>query len=64
MKTIGYFSILLPNILCGGARRGRDRMVDEFTTATYGITAYHHSCCEFESRIRAMGKTLCDTFCQ
>ena len=28
--------------------RGRDRMVDGFTT-TYAISAYHHWCCEFES---------------
>jgi len=32
-----------------GARRGRDRMVVGFTT-TYAIRAYHHWCCEFESR--------------
>jgi len=30
-------------------RRGRDRMVVGFTT-TYAICAYHHWCCEFESR--------------
>jgi hypothetical protein len=30
-------------------RRGRDRMVVGFTT-TYAISAYHHWCCEFESR--------------
>ena len=30
-------------------RRGHDRMVVEFTT-TYAISAYHHWCCEFESR--------------
>ena len=30
-------------------RRGRDRMVDGFTTI-YAIGAYHHCCCEFESR--------------
>jgi hypothetical protein len=30
-------------------RRGRDRMVVWFTT-TYAISAYHHWCCEFESR--------------
>jgi hypothetical protein len=30
-------------------RRGRDRMVDGFTTI-YAISAYHHCCCEFESR--------------
>ena len=29
--------------------RGRDRAVDGFTT-TYAISAYHHWCCEFESR--------------
>ena len=30
-------------------RRGRDRMVVGFTI-TYAISAYHHWCCEFESR--------------
>jgi hypothetical protein len=30
-------------------RHGRDRMVVGFTT-TYAISAYHHWCCEFESR--------------
>jgi hypothetical protein len=30
-------------------RRGRDSMVVAFTT-TYAISAYHHWCCEFESR--------------
>jgi len=30
-------------------RRGRDGMVVGFTT-TYAISAYHHWCCEFESR--------------
>ena len=30
-------------------RRGRDHMVVVFTT-TYAISAYHHRCCEFESR--------------
>jgi len=29
--------------------RGRDRMVVRFT-AIYAISAYHHWCCEFESR--------------
>jgi len=29
--------------------RGRDRMIVGFTT-TYAISAYHHWCCEFESR--------------
>ena len=32
-----------------GGRRGHDRMVVWFTT-TYAIGAYHHWCCEFESR--------------
>jgi len=30
-------------------RRGRDHMVVGVTT-TYAISAYHHRCCEFESR--------------
>ena len=29
--------------------RGRDRMIVGFTTS-YAISAYHHCCCEFESR--------------
>jgi hypothetical protein len=29
-------------------RHGRERMVAGFTT-TYGISAYHHSSCEFKS---------------
>ena len=36
-------------ILKGWSRLGRDRMVVGFTT-TYAISAYHHWCCEFESR--------------
>jgi len=32
-----------------GGRRGPECMVVEFTT-TYAISAYHHWCCEFESR--------------
>jgi hypothetical protein len=32
-----------------GGSRGRNRMVVGFTT-TYEISAYHHWCCEFESR--------------
>ena len=30
-------------------RRERDRTVVGFTT-TYAVSAYHHCCCEFESR--------------
>ena len=40
-----FFMILLSF----GDRRGRDRMVVGFIT-TYAISAYHHRCCEFESR--------------
>ena len=32
-----------------GGHRGRDRVPVEFT-ATYAICAYHHGCCEIESR--------------
>ena len=35
--------------LCCRGRRSRYRMVVGFTT-TYVISAYHHECCEFESR--------------
>ena len=42
-----------PLCLCdynlGSGRRGRDRMVVGFTI-TYAISAYHHWCCELESR--------------
>ena len=40
---------LVSSNLVLGARRGRNRMVVGFTT-TYAISAYHHWCCEFESR--------------
>jgi len=36
-------------IIFYGDRHGHDRMVVGFTT-TYAISAYHHWCCEFESR--------------
>jgi len=36
-------------LICHGGRRGLDHMVVGFTT-TYAISAYHHWCCEFESR--------------
>jgi hypothetical protein len=32
-----------------GGDHGRDRMVVGYTT-TYAISAYHHWCCEFETR--------------
>jgi len=38
---------LSPSIVTG--RRGRDRMEVGFT-ATNAISAYHHWCCEFQSR--------------
>ena len=45
-----YFSILylkLASCIYLKGRRGRDRMVVEFTS-TYTINTYHHWCCEFE----------------
>jgi hypothetical protein len=39
----------LLHICMYGGRCGRDRMVVGLTT-TYVISAYHHWCCEFESR--------------
>ena len=42
-----YFFPLLIHIHTG--IRGGDRMVVGFTT-TYAVSAYHHWCCEFESR--------------
>ena len=41
--------ITIGQILSSRGRRGRDRMVVGFTTI-YEISAYHHCCCEFESR--------------
>ena len=45
--------------------RGCDRIVVGFTT-TYAISAYHHWCCEFESRSGrgVLDTTLCDKVCQ
>ena len=42
-------------------RRGCDLMVVGFTT-NYAISAYHHLCCEFESRSwrDVLDSTLCD----
>jgi len=46
-------------------RHGRDHMVVAFTT-TCAISAYHHSCCEFEPLLRrdVLDTTLCDKVCQ
>ena len=46
-------------------RRGRDRMVDGFTT-TFAINVYHHQSCEFEPRLwrGVADSTLCDKICQ
>jgi hypothetical protein len=49
--------------ICTRGCHGRYHMVDGFTT-TYAISAYHHWCCEFESRSRARYTTLCDKVCQ
>ena len=38
-------------IFSRGGHRGYDRMVVGFTSI-YAISAYHHRCCEFESRSR------------
>jgi hypothetical protein len=38
--------------ICTRGCHGRYHMVDGFTT-TYAISAYHHWCCEFESRSRS-----------
>jgi len=42
-------TLLIASYKFFGGRRGRDRMVVGSTT-TYAISAYHHWCCEFESR--------------
>ena len=49
------------HVLIYWGRRGRYHMVDGFTT-TYGIGAYHHQRCEFESRSwrGVLDTTLCD----
>jgi len=44
MHLDNEFTILLTKY-----RSGRDHVVVGFTT-TYAISAYHHWCCEFESR--------------
>jgi len=44
MHLDNEFTILLTKY-----RSGRDNVVVGFTT-TYAISAYHHWCCEFESR--------------
>ena len=56
-------SYLLCHCMSRGLR-GRDRMVVGFTT-TYAISAYHHWCCEFESRSGrgVLDTTLCDKVC-
>jgi len=51
------------NMLSIWGRRGRDRMVVGFTT-TYAISAYHHLCCEFESRSGRGVQHLYDKVCQ
>jgi hypothetical protein len=52
-KTVENWSqyCYMTNCLKCWSRRGRDRMVVGFTTI-YAISAYHHWCCEFESRSR------------
>ena len=48
-----YNNVLIAkcDILMLRGRCDRDRMVVGYTT-TYGISAYHHRCCEFESRTK------------
>ena len=46
---LNVICINLAKIKSAGGRRGRDRMVGGFIT-TYGISAYHHCCCELEYR--------------
>jgi hypothetical protein len=49
LVTLCLGSVLLCLVFKSFLRRGRDHMVVRFTT-TYAISAYDHSCCEFESR--------------
>jgi hypothetical protein len=50
-----FFFVCLSSVSCAECCQciscGRYRMVVGFTT-TYAISAYHHWCCEFESRLR------------
>ena len=46
---IGVVTTKVGSFISTGCRHGRDHMVVGFTT-TYAISAYHHYCCEFESR--------------
>ena len=43
-----WYNCIFFNFIYYWGHRGRDRMVVGFTT--YAISAYHHCCCEFESR--------------
>jgi hypothetical protein len=47
--TFNNISVISWLALWRRSHRGRDHIVDGFTT-TYAISAYHHWCCEFESR--------------
>jgi hypothetical protein len=49
-SRLNYEVNLLSLTFLSRDRRGRDRMVVGFTTI-YAISAYHHWCCEFESRL-------------
>ena len=46
-----YIYLIWKLLFLDRGHRGHDRMVVGFTT-TYAISAYHHLCCEFESRSR------------
>ena len=47
--VFSFFAFFLKQFWFSNNRRGRDGMEVGFTT-TYAICAYHHWCCEFESR--------------
>jgi hypothetical protein len=49
-QNVSHITTLIKiNINTIRCRRGRDRMLVGFKT-TYAMSAYHHWCCEFESR--------------
>ena len=62
ISRLKYLQFIITFFVPLGGRRGRDRMVVGFTT-TYAISAYHHWCCEFESR-SGRGVQHYNTICQ
>ena len=58
INCVNYFTTCIYRLR---GRRGRDRMVDGYTT-TCAISVYHHWSCEFKRDL--LDTTLCDKVCQ